>query len=104
MTSYVDTFNWNFILITNPDGYVFTWNSVSDACIRREHLNEILSSGRTDCGARTVDPPERASVLTSTATLPLDSEELDHLPPLAVKLTAVEVLSLNWKLKASGIT
>ena len=38
MTSYVDTFNWNFILVTNPDGYVFTWNSVSDAHIKHEKL------------------------------------------------------------------
>ena len=38
MTSYVDTFNWNFILVTNPDGYVFTWNSVSDAHFKRDGL------------------------------------------------------------------
>ena len=77
---------------------------MNNPSIKRLQLNEIVSFGRTDCGAKTEDRPERASVLTLTATLPLDSEEPDHLPPLAVKLTAVEVPSPNWKLKASGIT
>ena len=101
----VDTYDWKFVPIANPDGYSYTWTDASYNYITLI-LNEIIEIEfpyRIDCGVRTASPTTDhcALVLTPTAIFRLVSVALGQQVRPAPKLLTVQMPSPRSNLAPS---